>query len=56
MIGARVNNEPVEVDQELHNGDRVIILNDTSSKPKMDWLDKVKTSKAKSKILEFNKE
>ena len=53
MIGARVNNEPVDVDYVLKNGDRVIILNDTSSKPKLDWLDKVKTSKAKSKILEY---
>ena len=53
MIGARVNNEPVEVDYTLKNGDRVIILNDTSSKPKRDWIDKVKTSKAKSKILEY---
>ena len=53
MIGARVNNEPVEVDYELKNGDRVIILNDTSSKPKKDWIDKVKTSKAKCKILEY---
>ena len=53
MIGARVNNEPVDVAHELKNGDRVIILNDTSSKPKLDWLDKVKTSKAKSKILEY---
>ena len=53
MIGARVNNEPVDVDYTLKNGDRVIILNDTSSKPKKDWLDKAKTSKAKSKILEY---
>ena len=53
MIGARVNNEPVDVDYELKNGDRVIILTDTSSKPKKDWVDKVKTSKAKSKILEY---
>ena len=53
MIGARVNNEPVDINYTLKNGDRVIILNDTSSKPKKDWLDKVKTSKAKSKILEY---
>ena len=53
MIGARVNNEPVEVGYELKNGDRVIILNDTSSKPKKEWLDKAKTTKAKRKILEY---
>ena len=53
MIGARVNNEPVDVYYKLKNGDRVIILNDTSSKPKKDWIDKVKTTKAKIKVLEY---
>ena len=54
-IDARVNNESVGVYHELKNGDRVIIVSDTSSRPKKDWIDKVKTTKAKSKILEYFK-
>ena len=52
-IDARVNNESVGVFYELKNGDRVVIVSDTSSRPKESWLDYVKTSKARSKILEY---
>lgn len=48
--GARINNKVVTFRQALKSGDQVEIMTSTSQKPKQDWLNIVKTSRAKSKI------
>ena len=48
--GARVNNKVVTFRQELHSGDQVEILTSVQQHPKQEWLNIVKTSRAKSKI------
>lgn len=48
--GARINNKVVTFRQELHSGDQVEILTSSSQKPKQEWLNIVKTSRAKAKI------
>ena len=49
-IGARINSKNVPLRQELHSGDSVEVLTSSNQKPKRDWLNLVKTSRAKSKI------
>jgi GTP pyrophosphokinase len=48
--GARVNGRNVPIRHALQNGDRVEILTSKNQSPKMDWLNFVVTSKAKTKI------
>ncbi|MCR5680632.1 MAG: HD domain-containing protein [Prevotella sp.] len=48
--GARINNRVVTFRQELHSGDQVEILTSTTQRPKQEWLNIVKTSRAKAKI------
>ena len=48
--GARINGKVVTLRQQLQSGDQVEILTSTNQKPKQDWLNIVKTSRAKSKI------
>ena len=56
MVGAIVNDKPVDIDYVLHNKDRVRIITDILSYgPREEWIDKVKTTKAKRKIREFNR-
>lgn len=56
MVSAIVNDRPVEADYVLQNKDRVRIITDILSYgPREEWLDKVKTTKAKRKIREFRK-
>lgn len=56
MVGATVNDNPVDCDYILHNKDRVrIITNDLSLGPNIGWLDKVKTTKAKRQIKAYVK-
>ena len=56
MVSAAVNDKIVDVDYHLHNKDRVRIITDILSYgPREEWLDKVKTTKAKRKIKEFRK-
>ena len=49
-VGARINNKVVTIRQELQNGDQVEIMTSSNQKPKQDWLQIAKTSRAKSKI------
>ena len=49
-VGGRVNGKVVSMRQELHSGDSVEIITQNNQSPKRDWLNIVKTSKAKSKI------
>jgi guanosine-3',5'-bis(diphosphate) 3'-pyrophosphohydrolase len=48
--GAKVNSRNVPIRHVLQNGDRVEILTSKNQSPKMDWLNFVVTSKAKTKI------
>lgn len=48
--GARINNKAVTFRHILHNGDQVEIMTSASQTPKQDWLNIVKTSRAKAKI------
>src|SRR5690606_12137336 len=52
-LGAKVNGKLVPISYVLKNGDQVDILSSHNQKPKLDWLDFVVTSKAKSKIRHF---
>ncbi len=49
-VGGRVNNKIVPVRELLHSGDEIEIITQNSQKPKQDWLNIVKTSRAKAKI------
>ena len=56
MVAAIVNDNPVDCDYILHNKDRVRIITDTISLgPNIEWLDKVKTTKAKRQIKAYVK-
>ena len=47
---ARVNNKIVPIRYKLNNGDKVEIITSKNQSPKLDWLQFVKTTKAKNKI------
>ncbi len=49
-IGARINNKVETIRHTLHSGDQVEIMTSSSQTPKVDWLNAVQTSRAKSKI------
>ncbi len=49
-VGARINNKNVPIREVLHSGDQVEILTQNNQTPKKDWLNIVKTSRAKSKL------
>jgi GTP pyrophosphokinase len=48
--GARINGKVVSLRQVLQSGDQVEIMTSSNQKPKHDWLNIVKTSRAKSKV------
>ena len=48
--GARINNKVVTFREPLQSGDQVEIITSSVQKPKQDWLNIVKTSRAKAKI------
>ena len=48
--GAKVNGKVVNMRQELHSGDQVQIVTSVQQKPKREWLQIVRTSRAKAKI------
>ena len=48
--GGRINGRVVPIRQELKSGDQVEILTSANQKPRQEWLNIVKTSRAKSKI------
>ena len=49
-VGARINNKVVTIRHELQSGDQVEVMTQTNQKPKQEWVNSVKTSRAKSKI------
>ena len=52
-LGAKINGKLVPISYKLQNGDQIDILSSQNQKPKVDWLEFVVTSKAKSKIKGF---
>lgn len=54
--GGRVNGKNQKINYKLHSGDTVEILTSSTQKPKLDWLNFVVTSKARSKIKQKIKE
>ncbi len=54
-IGARINGKFAKLKTELHSGDVVDIITSNNSKPSRDWLDIVKSSRSRSKILKWFK-
>ena len=53
---AKVNGRLTQISKELHSGDQVEIITAKNQKPKLAWLDIVKTARAKSKIKSTLKE
>ena len=49
-VGGRINGKNVSFREVLHSGDTVEVLTQNNQYPKRDWLNIVKTSKAKAKI------
>lgn len=49
-LGAKINGKLVPISYVLQNGDQIEIISSQNQKPKLDWLDIVVTSKAKTKI------
>ncbi len=52
-IGAKVNYNIVSLDRVLENGDQVEIITSKKQIPKVEWLDFVRTSKARRSIRDF---
>ena len=49
-VGGKINDHIVPVREVLHSGDQVEIVTSPHQKPKLDWLNIVKTSRSKAKI------
>ena len=57
MVASIVNDEAVPLDYVLENQDRVRIITDKDAYvPKEEWLDKVVTTNARNKIMDFIKD
>ena len=54
-VGARINGKIVPLDYGLKTGDVVEMLTQTNAQPSRDWINLVKTSRAKNKIRRFFK-
>jgi len=54
--GGKVNNRAVPIKEVLRNGDIVEVLTQKNQTPKADWLNFVKTAKARSRIKTFIRE
>ena len=51
-IAGKVNQKLVPLSQVLHSGDQVEIISSATGSPKREWLDFLKTTKAKSLVME----
>lgn len=54
-VGAKVNNKLVPLDYKLKNGDVVGIMTQSNAQPSRDWIDMVKTARARNKIKRYFK-
>jgi len=52
-VGAKVNGQIVPLTYELQMGDRIEILTQKSARPNRDWMNIVRTSRARSKIRAY---
>ncbi|VXC67612.1 bifunctional (p)ppGpp synthetase/guanosine-3',5'-bis(diphosphate) 3'-pyrophosphohydrolase [Massilia sp. 9I] len=52
-VSVKINNEPAQLRNELHNGDIVEIVTDPESRPSPTWLGYVRTGKARSAIRHY---
>ncbi len=52
-VSVKINNEPAQLRNELHNGDIVEIVTDPESRPSPTWLSFVRTGKARSAIRHY---
>ena len=52
-IGAKANSRIVHLKYRLQNGDKVEVLTNPTQEPRKDWLNFVKTSRAKSRIRAY---
>ncbi len=55
-LSARVNNKVVSLFYKLNIGDVVSVVTTKNSKPEVDWIRKVKTSRAKDKLKKYFKD
>ena len=49
-VGGKINGRAVSFRQALHSGDQIELLTQSNQKPRQEWINIVKTSKAKAKI------
>ncbi|MBZ0266192.1 bifunctional (p)ppGpp synthetase/guanosine-3',5'-bis(diphosphate) 3'-pyrophosphohydrolase [bacterium] len=56
VLGAKVNGKMVSLKHELRTGDKVEILTSSNANPSMDWLQFVKSSKARNRIKRYFKQ
>lgn len=49
-VGGKINDKNVPMREVLHSGDQVEVVTQNNQKPKRDWINIVKTSRAKAKI------
>ncbi|MHA1540462.1 MAG: RelA/SpoT family protein [Alphaproteobacteria bacterium] len=52
-IGAKANRKIISISRKLNNGDQIEILTSQNQEPKKEWLNYVKTGKAKTYIRRF---
>ncbi|WEV70218.1 bifunctional (p)ppGpp synthetase/guanosine-3',5'-bis(diphosphate) 3'-pyrophosphohydrolase [Lactobacillus sp. ESL0785] len=52
-VGAKVNGKLVPLDYKLKNGDVIDIMTQSNAAPSRDWIDMVKTSRARNKIRRY---
>ncbi len=52
-VGARANGRMVPLDYRLRNGDTIEIITSKNQRPSKDWLEIVKTSRARTKIRQW---
>ncbi|WP_419512891.1 RelA/SpoT family protein [Lactobacillus kimbladii] len=52
-VGAKVNGKLVPLDYKLKNGDVIEIMTQSNATPSRDWVDLVKTSRARNKIRRY---
>lgn len=55
-VGGRIRNQNVSIRQRLQNGDQIEIMTSPNQRPNADWLNFVKSTKAKNKIRQSLKE